>query len=631
MPTTLFPTAGPELRARLETIETVRLVNHHDWASTPLGPIPQWSQSLKGAVRVLVSAVTPMVLMVGPEGYMIYNDAYAEFAGTRHPDIFARPSAEAWPEIADFNRHKIELAAAGESLSLRDHELVLNRHGTMESVWLDLHYSPVLDDGGATEAVLCIVNEITERKLAEQALARSEERLSLALSGSAMIGTWDWDVERNVVTADDRFALLHGVDSLRAGLGVPFRSYLETIHRDDLQAVLRAVRETLSTGEPLSVEYRVNSKQGEMRTVVASGRARFNAEGEVIRFPGVAVDITEQKRVSEALAKSELEFRILADTMPQMVWATRPDGYHDYFNHRWYEFTGLPEGSTDGDQWGGMFHPDDRLRARSLWERSLETGDLYQVEYRLRHHSGQYRWTLGRALPVRDAEGRVLRWIGTCTDIHDSKLAAEERELVAQELSHRIKNLFAVLTGLVSLSARNRPDVKDFADELRRRIHALGQAHDFVRPRGTDTAPVGASLHELATRLLMPYEAQDRLSFAGEDAEIDEGAATPLALLIHELATNSAKYGALSRQEGTIALSGHAEGEDYVLSWRERGGPAIEAPPQNEGFGSRVVTLTIEGQLRGSFERQWSREGMELTLRVPLSALRRSAALGSVS
>jgi PAS domain S-box-containing protein len=631
MPTTLFPTAGPELRARLETIETVRLVNHFDWAATPLGPIPQWSQSLKGAVRVVVSADTPMVLMVGPEGYLIYNDAYAEFAGTRHPHIFAKPATEAWPEIADFNRRQIELAAAGESLTLRDHELILNRHGAMESVWLDLHYSPVLNDDGTTEAVLCVFNEITERKLAEQALARSEERLSLALSGSNMIGTWDWDVERNVVTADDRFARLHGVDSLRAGLGVPFRRYLETIHRDDLPAVLAAVRGTLSSGEPLSVEYRVVDEEGETRTIVSSGRARFNTDGKVIRFPGVAVDITEQKRVSEALAKSELEFRILADTMPQMVWATRPDGYHDYYNRRWYEFTGLPEGSTDGDGWNGVFHSEDQERAWGLWRRSLETGEPYQIEYRLRHHSGQYRWTLGRALPVRDTEGKVLRWIGTCTDIHDSKIAAEERELIAQELSHRIKNLFAVLTGLVSLSARNRPEVKDFADELRQRIYALGEAHDFVRPRSTDPAPVRASLQDLVTRLLTPYEGQDRLSFSGENTEIDEGAATPLALLIHELATNSAKYGALSRQEGRISLSGHAEGDDYVMTWRERGGPPVEAPPQTEGFGSRVVSLTIEGQLRGSFEREWSREGMELTVRVPLSALRRSAALGAIS
>jgi PAS domain S-box-containing protein len=96
-----------------------------------------------------------------------------------------------------------------------------------------------------------------------------------------------------------------------------------------------------------------------------------------------------------------------------------------------------------------MFHPDDQDKAWATWRHSLQTGEPYQIEYRLRHHTGQYRWTLGRALPIKDEDGNIVRWIGTCTDIHESRLAAEERELVAQELSHRIKNIFAVLTGII--------------------------------------------------------------------------------------------------------------------------------------------------------------------------------------
>ena len=101
-------------------------------------------------------------------------------------------------------------------------------------------------------------------------------------------------------------------------------------------------------------------------------------------------------------------FAILTDAMPQMVWSTRPDGFHDYYNARWYEFTGVPAGSTDGEGWNGMFHPDDQERARQRWTRSLETGEPYEIEYRLRRHDGVYRWTLGRANPIRDADGRFL-------------------------------------------------------------------------------------------------------------------------------------------------------------------------------------------------------------------------------
>jgi PAS domain S-box-containing protein len=111
--------------------------------------------------------------------------------------------------------------------------------------------------------------------------------------------------------------------------------------------------------------------------------------------------------------------------MPQMVWSTRPDGYHDYFNQRWYEFTGVPTGSTDGEGWNGLFHPDDQDRAWALWRHSLTTGEPYQIEYRLRHYSGQYHWVLGRALPIRNEQGVLERWFGTCTDIHDLKLTQQ--------------------------------------------------------------------------------------------------------------------------------------------------------------------------------------------------------------
>ena len=124
---------------------------------------------------------------------------------------------------------------------------------------------------------------------------------------------------------------------------------------------------------------------------------------------------------SSALREAEAKFRVISDAMPQMVWSTLPDGYHDYYNGRWYEFTGMHEGETDGERWATMFHADDREAAWTAWRHSLATGAPYEIEYRLRHHSGTYRWVLGRALPLRDPDGRIVRWMGTCTDIDDHK------------------------------------------------------------------------------------------------------------------------------------------------------------------------------------------------------------------
>ncbi len=633
MPTSLFPRATPEQRQRLETDPTIKLLNDFDWSGTPLGPIAAWPESLKGAVRLMMVSSTPMAMMVGEHGILLYNHPYAGFAGGRHPHIFGRSFAEAWPEVTDFNRHKLELGLAGNALTLRDQELVLNRHGQPETLWLDVHYSPILDDSGTSLGTLCIVHEITDRRLTEQALARSEERLSLALSGSDLVGTWDWDVTTNRVAADDRTARLYNIDPLHAGLGVPVERFLDAIHTDDLPRVQADIQAALRSGTDFRAEYRVTGADGVTRWVVASGRPRLGPSGEAERFPGLIVDVSEQRHAAEALAESELRFRTLANAMPQMVWSTRADGYHDYYNDRWYEFTGAPEGSTEGEAWSGMIYPDDQERAWSAWRHALATGEPYQVEYRLRHHSGAYRWALALALPIRDTDGRLVRWFGTCTDIHDSRLVAEERELVTQELSHRIKNIFAVLIGIISLSARGRPDVKPFADELRERIFALGEAHDFIRPRPTpETGSGEATMRGLMERLLRPYRRGDSLpfEFLGDDLPIDDGVATPLALLFHELGTNAAKYGPLgSTAEGRVVVSGHAGGDRYHLSWKEIGGSPLSEPPEAEGFGTRLVTLSVEGQLRGRIERIWEQDGLRVEIDLPLEMLRRSARLRS--
>lgn len=633
MPRSLFPNASPQTRARLEQDPTLKLANDFDWSTTPLGPIPSWPESLKGAVRVMMAATSPMVMLLGRDGILIYNDAYADFAGDRHPAIFGQPSVEAWPEIAEFHDDKIVLGLAGKSLILHNHELVLNRHGQLESGWMDLHYSPLLDESGTPLGTLCILNETTSRVLAEQALARSEERLSLALSGSNLIGTWDWDVRNNLVTADDKFAFMYNLDPLRAGLGVPIEAFLAALHPDDKPWVTEDINVALANGTPVNCEYRLVGLDGTIRWVVATGRPRMGPDGRPTRFPGVVVDVSEQHRILEALADSELRFRTLADTVPQMVWSTTPDGVYNYFNARWHEFTGLPPGVGDGVFRPELVHPDDVGAMQIAFAQALASGEPYQNEHRLLHHSGEFRWTLARALPLRDASGTIVQWIGTSTDIHQSRLAGDERELVAQELSHRIKNIFAVLTGIISLSARSRPEVKGFADELRQRIYALGEAHDFVRPHSqvSRVPENNGSLKSLIMRLMQPYRQgdNDRLVFNGDDATIDDGAATPLALLFHELGTNAAKYGALSLAGGQVELTGRADGERYHLTWKERGGPTIGQNGDLSGFGSRLIGLSIEGQLQGRLERHWEADGLRVEIDLPAETLRRSGRLRS--
>lgn len=174
--------------------------------------------------------------------------------------------------------------------------------------------------------------------------------------------------------------------------------------------------------------------------------------------PQIAVlfsDVSERLRQEEFLKNSEERYRVRLDAIPQIVWSTLPDGFHDFYNARWYEITGVREGSTDGEGWNGMFHPDDQKRAFALWQASLDSGEPYEIEYRLRHRSGDYRWVLGRALPVRDEQGVIQRWMGTCTDIADLKSAEEalstsEARLKAVLESAPIGLVFADSDGKIS-------------------------------------------------------------------------------------------------------------------------------------------------------------------------------------
>ena len=149
------------------------------------------------------------------------------------------------------------------------------------------------------------------------------------------------------------------------------------------------------------------------------------------------------------LRASEAKFQAIVNSIDQMIWSTRPDGYHDYYNERWYEYTGVSAGSTDGEEWAGLFHPDDQDRTWTLWRHSLESGEPYEIEYRLRYRTGEYRWVLGKAQPVRDEDGTIVRWYGTCTDIDDQikarQMLAQSREKLEEAVRERTDELRVVL------------------------------------------------------------------------------------------------------------------------------------------------------------------------------------------
>lgn len=315
-----------------------------------------------------------------------------------------------------------------------------------------------------------------------------------------------------------------------------------------------------------------------------------NAAQLIVGAVVAQMDITRHVATETALRDSETKFRTIADAMPQMVWSTLPDGAHDYFNQQWYDFTGLAQGATHGDGWSEAFHPDDQPQAWALWRRSLDTGELYEVHYRLRHRSGQYRWTLGRALPVRDTAGTITRWMGTSTDIHDQKLAEEElkqanhrKDNFLAMLAHELRNPLAPISTaahLLTLPAATPSTVRHATAVISRQVKHMTELVDDL----LDVSRVTRGLVALRAELMDVKQAvvsaveqsQPHIEARGHALVLRlgslpahvEGDKTRLIQVVTNLLNNAAKY---TPQSGEIVLSLEVHQDQVHLSVSDNG------------------------------------------------------------
>ncbi len=404
------------------------------WAQEMLDRLPttdcpkaeEWPVALKTTFGSMVAAPHQIILFWGPDYIALYNEAYAPAIGLNHPDAFGRPARLYWSELWDDLKPLLDqVMNDGEAVFIKDRPFYVERYGRPETVTFDISYSAVPDEMGKTAGVLCIVNDTTERVQAEQRLKESEARFR-NMADHAPVMMWVVDDGGKCTYLNTKWYEFTGQSVEEAeGFG-----WLDATHPDDKDAATKIFLDALAKRAAFRLEYRLRRHDGVYRWAIDAAEPRFSSEGTFLGYIGSVIDIDERHEMERKLWDSESGLRALTNSIDQMVWSTRPDGYHDFYNQRWYDFTGTEPGSTDGVGWNDIFHPDDQERAWTVWRHSLATGEPYHIEYRLRHRSGRYRWVIGRANPVRDANGRISRWHGTCTDVHELKTAEMQRTAI---------------------------------------------------------------------------------------------------------------------------------------------------------------------------------------------------------
>lgn len=340
---------------------------------------------------------------------------------------------------------------------------------------------------------------------------------------------------------------------------------------------------------------------------LSSEIASHNTTLDFLRSAHKKLEARVSERTAE-LEKTKARYEALVRATAQVVWSTDPDGRVTADSISWRSFTGQTFDEWKGAGWLTAVHPDDRERSRIAWQTAVDNKELYEIDYRLAFHEGGYRWTTARAVPLFDSNGDITEWVGLNQDITERKNQEAHLKLVLRELSHRTKNLLAIIQSIARRTFANASDLGEAVQSFNDRLQGLSVSHDLLVHRDWRAT----SLEDLLRAHLEPFGAdkfQDRVSISGPHVGLRAEAAQNLGLALHELATNAAKHGALSRDGARLDITWSVEpsksGDDgptdtptLVFVWREPDSKA-NGDGRRAGFGSmlleRLVPLSVLG------------------------------------
>ena len=600
---------------------TGALIAQHDWAATPLGPLNAWPQSLKTTTGILLHASLPMCLLWGEDGAMIYNDAYAAIAGERHPGLLGMKVREGWPEVADFNDQVLWTGMAGRTLTLRDFEMMLNRSGRPERVWMNLDYSPVYDESGRPGGVLAIIVETTQRVLAEGRAASEAARQRRMFEQAPGFVCIFQGPEHVFEFVNDAFKGLFGsrefvgkpLRDASANLGPQYPEILDRVFAQGERYIGRAAPVWLRTtldgpGEERFVDFVLEPITGERSDVVGVFCMGFEVT-EQVRAQAAVQD--RERRLSAAVSIARLgAFEWNLETGEAML------------DERSREIFGFkPDQTVRIEDVAARIDPRDMPRIQSP---AYLTLPRREAEYRVNLPDGVRRTVVSLSDTFQGPDGKIVRVIGVFDDVTERRRSEKRQRLLINELNHRVKNTLATVQSIAAQTLRSAPDLPRAREAFEARLLALAGAHDLL----TAESWHGARLADVVASAMTPFETERRpqISRSGPAVWLTAQRALALSMALHELATNAVKYGALSVPEGRVTIRWTVSDDDMLtLSWVEQDGPPVQ-PPERSGFGSRLLQRSLARELGGDVVFTFAPEGVRCEIHCNLVATSLSAA-----
>ncbi len=458
-----------------------------------------------------------------------------------------------------------------------------------------------------------------ERVRAEAVLRESEQRFRNMADNSPMM-MWVTDPTGHCTYLNQRWYEFTGQQPGEGeGLG-----WIQAVHPEDRPLAERAFLEANADKEDYNVEFRLRRADGSYRWTIDAAAARKDADGRFMGYVGSVIDIDERREAEAAIRDSERRLRLAATAANIGTWDLDPVAGTLKWDDRCKALFGLPpDAEITYNIWLAGLHPEDCEAADRAVQDALspEGSGSFSITYRtIGIQDRQLRWISANGRAVFEPHGesrRAVRFIGTVIDITERKRAEQHQRLLIDELSHRAKNLLAIIQSVAQQSFKGAREPADMLRAFEGRLGALAAAHGILTRQKWEAAPIRRIICDTITAVKAD---DDRLQLDGPDLMVPPKTGVSLAMAVHELVTNAVKYGSFSNEHGRVLIKWRVDEGRLKLAWREEGGPPVVAP-ERRGFGSRMIERGLAAELGGAVRIDFRPEGVVCTVDAPMPEL----------